>query len=153
MLAKNPDVVGSWGDGSGAGTWASDLAGATAELRFRGTGVDWFTFRGPDQGKAEIWVDGALVRTVDNYAAAPTSEVVRSVTGLADGVHTLRIVVLGKARPAADGSARLGRPVLGHALAPARFPGCGPRAPTRDRARATRNAGRSSAASTACLAG
>jgi len=104
VLAKNPDVVGSWGDGSGAGTWASDLAGATAELRFRGTGVDWFTFRGPDQGKAEIWVDGALVRTVDNYAAAPTSDVVRSVTGLADGVHTLRIVVLGKARPAATGA-------------------------------------------------
>ena len=92
-LVKNPDVVGSWGDGSGAGTWASDLAGATAELRFRGTGVDWFTYHGPDQGKAELWVDGALVRTVNNYAAAPTSDVAHSVTGLAEGVHTLRIVV------------------------------------------------------------
>ena len=102
-LAKNPHVVGSWGDGSGTGTWASDMPGATAELKFRGTGVDWFTYRGPDQGKAELWVDGALLRTVDNYAAAPTSDVVRSVTGLADGVHTLRIVVLGKARPAAGG--------------------------------------------------
>jgi hypothetical protein len=102
-LAKNPDVAGSWGGGSGAGTWASDMPGATAELKFRGTGVDWFTYRGPDQGKAELWVDGALLRTVDNYAAAPTSDVVRSVTGLADGVHTLRIVVLGKARPAAGG--------------------------------------------------
>ena len=102
-LVKNPDLSRSWGDGTGAGTWASDLAGATAELRFRGTGVDWFTYRGPDQGKAELWVDGALVRTVDNYAAAPTSDVMRSVTGLADGVHTLRIVVLGKARPAASG--------------------------------------------------
>jgi hypothetical protein len=103
VLAKNPDVVGTWGDGSGAGTWASDLAGATAELRFRGTGADWITFRGRDQGKAELWVDGTLLRTVDNYAGAPTSEVVRSVTGLADGVHTLRIVVLGRSRPAATG--------------------------------------------------
>ena len=102
-LAKNPDLVGSWGDGSGAGTWASDLAGASAELRFRGTGVDWLTFRGPDQGKAEVWVDGTLLRTVDNYAAAPASDVMRSVTGLAEGVHTLRIVVLGRARPAASG--------------------------------------------------
>ncbi len=103
MLVKNPDVVGSWGDGSGAGTWASDLAGASAEIGFRGTGVDWFTFRGPDQGKAKLWIDGALLRTVDNYAATPTPGVVRSVTGLADGVHTLRIVVLGRARPAATG--------------------------------------------------
>jgi GH25 family lysozyme M1 (1,4-beta-N-acetylmuramidase) len=102
-LVRNPDVIASWGGGSGAGTWASDLAGASAELRFRGTAVDWFTYRGPDQGKAELWVDGTLLRTVNNYAAQPTPGVVRSVTGLADGVHTLRIVVLGNARPVATG--------------------------------------------------
>ena len=99
-LVRNPDVERSWGGGA-AGTWASDLAGASAELRFRGTGIDWFTFRGPDQGKAELWLDGTLLRTVDNFAPDPTPGVVRSVTGLAEGVHTLRIVVLGKARPAA----------------------------------------------------
>ena len=103
VLTRNPDVVPSWGDGA-AGTWASDLAGAAAVLRFRGTGVDWFTFNGPDQGKAELWVDGVLVRTVDNFATEPTTDVVRSVTGLVDGVHRLRIVVLGRARPAATGT-------------------------------------------------
>jgi hypothetical protein len=102
-LVRNPDLARSWGSGTGAGTWASDLAGASAELTFRGTGVDWITYRGPDQGKAELWIDGTLLRTFNNYAAQPTSDVVRSVTGLADGVHTLRIVVLGKARPAATG--------------------------------------------------
>jgi hypothetical protein len=45
-----------------------------------------------------------LARTVDNYAASPAFGVARSFTGLADGVHTLRIVVLGDARPAADGA-------------------------------------------------
>lgn len=33
----------------------------------------------------------------------------RSVSGLADGVHTLRIVVLGKARPAARGTIVVGQ--------------------------------------------
>ena len=101
-LAKNPHAAWSWGVGT-VGSWASDLRGASVELRFRGTGVEWFTFVGPDQGKAELWVDGALLRVEDNYAAAPTSEV-RSVTGLAAGVHTLRIVVLGKARSAGTGA-------------------------------------------------
>ena len=102
-LVKNPDVVPTWGGGA-AGTSTSDLAGASAELRFSGTGVEWFTLRGPDQGKAELWLDGALVTTVDNFATEPTSEVAHSVTGLSDGIHTIRIVVLGKARPAATAS-------------------------------------------------
>jgi GH25 family lysozyme M1 (1,4-beta-N-acetylmuramidase) len=96
-LVRNPDLSRTWGDGTGAGTWASDLRGAAAELTFRGTGVQWFTMRGPDQGRAEMWVDGALARTVNNYAAQPTFEA-WAVTGLAEGVHTLRIVVLGTAR-------------------------------------------------------
>lgn len=57
-----------------------------------------------EAGRAEIYLDGPLVRTVDNYAPEPTFGVARSVSGLADGVHTLRIVVLGKARPAANGT-------------------------------------------------
>jgi hypothetical protein len=73
-------------------------------VTFRGTGIDWYTARGPDQGRAKIYVDGLLVRTVDNYAASPAFGVARSITGLADGVHTLRIVVLATARPAATGA-------------------------------------------------
>ena len=43
------------------------------------------------------------MRTVDNYAPDPAYGVVRTVTGLADGVHTLRVVVLGQGRPKASG--------------------------------------------------
>jgi hypothetical protein len=64
---------------------------------FRGTGVDWVTVRNRRQRRAAIYVYGVLVRTIDNYAATPTYGVVRSITGLVDGLHTVRIVVLGEA--------------------------------------------------------
>jgi hypothetical protein len=43
-----------------------------------------------------------VIRTIDNYAAERTFGVARSFTGLAEGRHTLRIRVLGHARPASD---------------------------------------------------
>jgi hypothetical protein len=105
----NPALEMTWGTAEAAGAAdrrvaASDVPRAAAELTFRGTGVDWYTLRGRDQGRAEIWVDGRLVRRVDNYATARSVEV-RSVTGLAEGLHTLRIIVLGQSRPAALGAA------------------------------------------------
>lgn len=87
---------------SGGTYRASDGKGASVELTFRGTGVEWTTVRGPDQGRAELYVDGALVRTVDNYASERIFKVARTVSGLTEDVHELRIVVLGAARPRAD---------------------------------------------------
>lgn len=43
------------------------------------------------------------MRTVDNFAKEPAFAV-RSIGGLEDGVHTIRIVVLGESRPAATRS-------------------------------------------------
>jgi GH25 family lysozyme M1 (1,4-beta-N-acetylmuramidase) len=108
-LVSNPDLDATWGvveqgSASGGSLGSSDLARSSAEVTFRGTGIDWITYRGPDQGRAEVYVDGMLVRTVDNYAASPTFGVARSIHGLADGVHTLRIVVLARTRPAATGA-------------------------------------------------
>ena len=108
-LEANPDLLATWGTvekerASGGSLGSSDLARSSAQLTFSGTQVDWVTYRGPDQGRAEVYLDGLLVRTVDNYAATPTFGVVRSFGGLADGMHTLRIVVLGDARPAARGT-------------------------------------------------
>ena len=104
---SNPDVRTTWGsvraaNASAGSVRSSDLARSSVELTFSGTAVDWLTYRGPDQGRAEIWIDGLVVRTVDNYAAQPAFGVSRSITGLSEGVHTLRIVVLGDARPASD---------------------------------------------------
>jgi hypothetical protein len=107
-LVSNPDLRATWGPverggASGGSLGASDLARSSAEVRFRGTGIEWFTYRGTDQGRAEVYVDGLRVRTFDNFAPSPTFDVARSVTGLAEGVHTFRIVVLSTARPAATG--------------------------------------------------
>ncbi len=90
---------------SGGSVAVSDLKRSSLELRFRGTGVTWTTVRGPDQGRAAVYLDGALVRTVDNYAPETIAGVLRTVDGLADGVHALRIVVLGEARAKATGTA------------------------------------------------
>jgi GH25 family lysozyme M1 (1,4-beta-N-acetylmuramidase) len=88
---------------SGGSVAVSDLAGASTTFTFHGTGVQWGDAHGPFKGRAEIYVDGALVRTVDDYAGS-VSVSTRSITGLAEGVHTLRVVVLGEGRPAAKGT-------------------------------------------------
>ena len=83
---------------------ASELAGASVLLPFRGTGVAWTTLRDRDQGRAAVYVDGVLVREFDNFATEPLFGVTRSVTGLVEGVHTLEIVVLGESRTRATGA-------------------------------------------------
>ncbi len=105
-VVKNPALDEAWGNvryprASGGSVSSTDLAGSSAVIAFRGTGVIWTTVRGRDQGRAQIWVDGLLVRTIDNYGPSRTFGVARAVSGLTDGVHTLRIVVLGESRPAA----------------------------------------------------
>jgi GH25 family lysozyme M1 (1,4-beta-N-acetylmuramidase) len=107
-VVSNPELTLSWGTSklraaSRGGVATSDLARSEAAFAFWGTGVDWATVRGPDQGRASIFVDGVLATTVDNYAAA-TSVQPRSFTGLNLGQHELRIVVLGTSRPRSDGT-------------------------------------------------
>jgi hypothetical protein len=104
----SPELRFGWGKAkhaaaSGGDVAVSDLARTDATFAFYGTGVDWHTVRGPYQGRAQIFVDGALVKTVDNYASAPATAD-RTIGGLALGVHELRIVVLGESRPAARGT-------------------------------------------------
>ncbi len=82
----------------------SDIAGANVYFTFRGPGIDWVTAVGPDQGIAEMYVDGSLKRTVDNYAASTRFGVVRSLRNMSDKVHTLRIIVKGKKNPASRGT-------------------------------------------------
>ncbi|MEP6973643.1 MAG: glycoside hydrolase family 25 protein [Actinomycetota bacterium] len=101
-----PPLVASWGrhrvgGASGGSVAMSDLTRSDATLAFFGSGVEWHTVRGPDQGRAQIYVDGVLMKTVDGYGASTTT-VLRSITGLASGLHKLRIVVLGEGRPAAS---------------------------------------------------
>jgi GH25 family lysozyme M1 (1,4-beta-N-acetylmuramidase) len=89
---------------SGGSYSISDARAAFTRLRFQGTGASLRTLRGPGMGRAEVWVDGAIVRVVDLYAPATGFAWVRLVAGLTDRSHTVRIVVLGAHRPASSGS-------------------------------------------------
>lgn len=72
---------------------AATVDGAAIEFAFRGTGVEWVTALGPDQGEAEISVDGKVVGRVNLFnEARVTARQVFSQLGLKDGQHTLRIV-------------------------------------------------------------
>ncbi len=73
----------------------SGVAGARASFRFRGSAVTITTATGPGFGRAEVWVDGALKRRLDLSAATTTFGVTRTVGGLADRPHTVRVVVVG----------------------------------------------------------
>ncbi|MGZ4132114.1 MAG: hypothetical protein ACXVWF_03630, partial [Actinomycetota bacterium] len=78
------------------------VAGASASVVFRGTGVVLTTVTGPAMGRAAVFVDGVLARTLDLSATTTTVGATRGLTGLTDAVHHVRIVVLG--RPGANGT-------------------------------------------------
>ncbi|MEV0797481.1 X2-like carbohydrate binding domain-containing protein [Kribbella sp. NPDC050281] len=67
--------------------------GAAIDFAFRGTGVEWLTALGPDQGDADVYLDGKLVRRVSlANDARVTARPAFTQTGLKNGDHTLRIV-------------------------------------------------------------
>jgi hypothetical protein len=71
------------------------LAGAAAAMSFTGTSIQWWTVTGPAYGKADIYIDGVRNRTVNLYATARHFNASRTVSGLTNKAHRLRIVVLG----------------------------------------------------------
>jgi len=82
----------------------TDLANSKIQMSFRGTGITWYTLKGVNQGKAAIYIDGVRKATYDNFASSTSYGVTRTVSGLADAVHTVQVVVLGKHRQGAKGS-------------------------------------------------
>jgi GH25 family lysozyme M1 (1,4-beta-N-acetylmuramidase) len=105
-----PGAAARWGAETAASAVggryvASSVASARASFRFRGPAVTITTATGPRFGRAEIWVDGTLKRRIDLSAATTTFGVARTVGGLTDRVHTVRIVVLGLPGKAGTGTA------------------------------------------------
>ena len=80
-------------------------SGDEAILNFEGTGVsivgNWFK----DCGKADIFVDGKLERTIDGYFwfanQTHTNMDLYHITKLQEGKHTIKVVVKGEKRPEA----------------------------------------------------
>lgn len=70
-------------------------AGATASLRFGGTSVAWIGPAGPGRGRSAVYLDGALVATVDQAAPSFVARRILFARNLASGTHTLVIKTLG----------------------------------------------------------
>jgi ADP-ribosylglycohydrolase len=107
---KSWKIKGSWKelaktskDDQGTARLYSNKKGNELELKFNGTGIsingDWVK----DGGKADIYIDGVLNRTIDTYYNFSGQEhkdiSIWHAFGFLQGDHTLRIVVKGEKRP------------------------------------------------------
>lgn len=86
----------------------STAKGAEASITFEGTGVILAGPFLPDGGKADVFLDGKLDRTVDVYPDedhVKLSEAVWHAFALAPGKHTVRLRVRGEPYPGSKGAA------------------------------------------------
>lgn len=101
--------TGKWKSASGSMYWGSAArysvkAGATTSMTFTGRTVGWVSRMGPDRGRAEVYVNNVLVKTVDLYAASYSNQrVVWAQTWDSAATRTVKIRVVGTAgRPRVD---------------------------------------------------
>lgn len=85
----------------------AEKAGDELEIVFSGTGIslegNWYK----DGGKADIYLDGTLLRTIDtyyNFANQQHTESIWHILNLKSGDHKVRIVVKGEKRPESAGT-------------------------------------------------
>ena len=107
-----PAIVrtGTWteelaSDASGGGLICSDVADSRLSITFTGTGFSLAMRRGPDQGIAQVLLDGSPVGNVDLYAAETEWQVwTLHSRGLVDDAHTVEILVTGDKNAASNGT-------------------------------------------------
>lgn len=83
---------------------ASPQAGATATITATTRRIDLLLLKGPKQGYTDVYVDGRRIARWDLYA--PTTTAFRPLVGnwTSVGVHTVKLVNVGRHRPASGGS-------------------------------------------------
>jgi hypothetical protein len=92
--------TGSWSSqsGRGLGDLGDDVHytstnGDAFSYTFTGTGIQVLSETNSDEGNADVYIDGRKVQTVSSYSATRLAQqAIVSVTGLAKGPHTLRVV-------------------------------------------------------------
>ena len=83
----------------------TNVAGATAEYAFEGSGIRWRGLRCDDAGRAEVAIDGKVVAIVDQYGPERRRPpFVWSSPKLQPGKHTLCIKVLQEKKPQSKNS-------------------------------------------------
>jgi len=85
----------------------AEKAGDELQISFSGTGIsltgNWYK----DGGKADVFLDGKLHRTIDtyyNFARQQHTESIWHVLNLKPGDHVVRLVIKGEKRPESDGT-------------------------------------------------
>ena len=78
-------------------------AGDSVTVPFTGTAIQWIGPRASNHGMADVYLDGVKVQTVDT-AGSGFQAVFYKATGLADGPHTLKIVVTGTHSSSSSGN-------------------------------------------------
>ncbi|MBA2362765.1 MAG: hypothetical protein H0V86_04460 [Chloroflexia bacterium] len=87
-------------------THYADASGARMTFRFHGRNVAWLAAKGPNKGKAQVWIDGVHVATVDLYSSRSQLRtlVYRKYLGSRNAYHTIQIRVLGQKNAASTGA-------------------------------------------------
>jgi hypothetical protein len=94
---------GNWK--SKGNTRTADSAGSEAVFSFTGSGVVFHGGWSKDGGKADVYVDGKLGRTIDTWFNQPGGYQIWETVKLKPGKHTVRLVVKGEKRPESTGTA------------------------------------------------
>jgi hypothetical protein len=76
---------------------------AKVTFKFSGTGINWITRKGPDQGIASVKIDGISKGNVDLYASSAQG-FSQSFSGLASKSHTIIITVTGTKNASSTGT-------------------------------------------------
>ena len=86
-------------------TMQSDQVNATCMVLFRGDRIRWMGAKGPDHGRADVYVNGKKMTTVDSYAKTGESGVVLFEHGGldAEATHRLKIVIRRDKHPDSKG--------------------------------------------------
>jgi hypothetical protein len=103
---KPYEIVSGPGDKKVKQAMVSDKAGDELEFTFTGTGVSFVGNWYKDGGKADVYVDGSLHRSIDtyyNFANQQHTETVWHIMKLQPGEHKIKLVVRGEKRPESSG--------------------------------------------------
>ncbi|WP_051866561.1 right-handed parallel beta-helix repeat-containing protein [Streptomyces griseus] len=103
--------TGSWSSSSGRGlgdlyndVHATTANGDSVSYTFTGTGIDVLSETNSDEGGIDVYVDGAKVQSVSAAGSSRLAQqVVASVSGLAKGQHTIKLVKTGGTYMILDG--------------------------------------------------
>jgi len=91
----------SYASYSGGRVKYATRAGASATVTFSGKGIAWIGPVGPTRGTARVYIDGKAVATVDLRRSTFQARKLVFSKALADGPHTMKIVVTSSGRPVA----------------------------------------------------